>query len=289
MSNAATSARWSLGRIFRTLIGASSWLYVAFVLGLWGWIQWSPAESWPSHLFLYGPRWIVAVPVLVLVPLAVWLRSSWTVVALVASAVGCITIWGWNVPVGKLWPGDAGARPKLRLLTCNVQYGDLRTGDLAKLIREVQPDLVLLQECDLKNLPSVLGQEGWHVRSATEFCLASRLPIERFETLRRPDKSYRIVAVRAALVWSGQRISIVAVHLMTPRDGLEAVISAPLRGLTTFREVAAVQRFESGMVRRWVEECPDSIVVAGDFNLTVEHPLYRHDWSGYTNAFSRAG
>jgi endonuclease/exonuclease/phosphatase (EEP) superfamily protein YafD len=30
-------------------------------------------------------------------------------------------------------------------------------------------------------------------------------------------------------------------------------------------------------------------VLAGDFNLTVEHPLYRCDWSGYTNAFSQTG
>ncbi len=28
--------------------------------------------------------------------------------------------------------------------------------------------------------------------------------------------------------------------------------------------------------------------MAGDFNLTAEHPLYRRDWSGYVNAFSGA-
>jgi endonuclease/exonuclease/phosphatase (EEP) superfamily protein YafD len=110
-----------------------------------------------------------------------------------------------------------------------------------------------------------------------------------FEILRRPDKRYRIVAVRAKVSWSGKTIPIVAVHLLTPRDGLEAVIASPLRGWHRFREVAAVQRFESGMLRQWVEECPGSIVLAGDFNLTAEHPLYRRDWSGYTNAFSWAG
>ncbi len=75
---------------------------------------------------------------------------------------------------------------------------------------------------------------------------------------------------------------------MTPRKGLEAMIHSPLRGLGAFREIAAVQRFESGLVRRWIVQLPGSAVVAGDFNLTMEHALYRRDWSDYRDAFSWA-
>ena len=64
------------------------------------------------------------------------------------------------------------------------------------------------------------------------------------------------------------------------------MIGSPLGGLVAFREVSALQDYESGLVREWIKDCPDPILVAGDFNVTVEHPLYRRDWAGYTNAFS---
>jgi len=98
---------------------------------------------------------------------------------------------------------------------------------------------------------------------------------------------YRVIAVRARVSGPGGTIPVVAVHLMTPRDGLEALIASPLGGLGAFRDVSAWQRYESGLVRDWVRDLPDPVLVAGDFNLTVEHPLYRRDWAGYTNAFSR--
>ena len=34
-------------------------------------------------------------------------------------------------------------------------------------------------------------------------------------------------------------------------------------------------------------ETPSSL--AGDFNLTAEHPLYRRDWASYRDAFAWAG
>jgi vancomycin resistance protein VanJ len=280
-------ARWPIRRVIRTILLTSCGLYAASALGLWGAVSWSSPEFWPSHLFLYGPRWVVCLPALLLVPAVIWLRLRWSALALAVAVVAFVGIYGFNVPWTNLVPVGGESRPSLRLLTCNVQGQDLRTHDLAELIRETRPDVVFLQECSLDDPHAVLGQEGWYVRSDREFCLASRYPIVDFETLVRPDKDYRIVAVRATVSWSGRMIPIVAVHLMTPRRGLDAIISSPLRGLGTFREVAAVQRFESGLLRRWVEECPGSILLAGDFNLTVEHPLYRRDWSDYANAFSR--
>src|SRR5206468_12859181 len=109
------------------------------------------------------------------------------------ASAGFLALWGF-VPPG--WDRAAVAGPTLRLLTCNVQFGDLKVGALADLIREARPDLVLLQEWGREDPGEVLGPGGWNVRTEGEFCLASRLPIISFSILRRPDEPHRAFAAR---------------------------------------------------------------------------------------------
>lgn len=265
------------------------WLYAAAVVLAWAASRWSAPEAWPVHLLLYGPRWLVALPGLPLISLAARRRSRWSVPALGIASAAFGGLWGLVPPGWGPSTAEGPARPTFRVMTCNVQYGDLKVDVLAGLIREARPDLVLLQECLLPDPSAALGLEGWNVRTESEFCLASRLPIVEFSALRRPDKPSRAFAIGAQVAWMGRSIPVVSAHLMTPRKGLEAIIGSPIGGLRAFREVAAVQRLESGLLKRWVADAPGSILLAGDFNLTVEHPLYRRDWSGFSNAFSEAG
>src|SRR5208283_1041414 len=143
------------------------------------------------------------------------------------------------------------------VLTCNVQGRDLKIQNLADLVKAAQPDVVCLQENSLTDPLAVLGGEGWHCRSAGEFCLASRYPILDFEELRRPEKNSRIIAVRARLSRSGKAIPLISVHLMTPRRGLQPLVDSEVEGINSFREIASVQRFESALLRRWVEGAPE--------------------------------
>ena len=266
-------------------IVAASWLYAGTIGATWAIVRWSGAESWPVHLLLYGPRWALALPMVPLIPLAAWRRSRPAAAALVASAAGFLALSGFVFPGWSRGEGDGQARPALRVLTCNVQGGDLDVGALANLIREARPDLIMLQECRLPDPGAALGLVGWDVRAEGEFCLASRSPLVGFSALRRPDKAYRTVAVRAEVSCSGRMIPVVSVHLMTPRKGLEAIIRSPVGGVGAFRESSRVQALESGLLRRWVGDAPGSILMAGDFNLTAEHPLYRRDWTGFGDAF----
>jgi endonuclease/exonuclease/phosphatase family metal-dependent hydrolase len=193
---------------------------------------------------------------------------------------------GFNVPWEKLLITAETSCQTLRVLTCNVQGPDLKIQNLAGLIKAAQPDVICLQECTLTDPLALLGLEGWHIRTAGEFCLASRYPILEFDELHRPDKHYRVFAVRACLSRSGKRIPLISVHLMSPRRGLEQIIYSRDGGIVSFRDVAKVQGLESELLRCWVEGASESIVLTGDFNLTAEHPLFRRDWSGYRDTFS---
>ena len=276
-------------RIVRVVVTAGCWLYALAILALWGGVTWGAPDVWPLHLFYYGPRWLVVVPLVLLLPWTVWVRSKGSALALGTALVAFIGIWGFVVPWRAIMPGGGAPDRTLRLLTCNVQGSDLKTQALAELVRQVQPDVVVLQECGLNDPREVLDPGEWDVRSAGEFCVASRYPIVAFETEQRPDKRFRTIAVRATVFWSGKTFPIVAVHLMTPRAGLDAIIRSPLGGLETFQKVTDIQRSESELLRRWIAEDSGATLLAGDFNLTPEHPLYRRDWSDFRNAFSQTG
>jgi endonuclease/exonuclease/phosphatase (EEP) superfamily protein YafD len=232
---------------------------------------------------------MIVLPLVPLVPLVIWLRPRWSAVALVVASFSSVSVSAFNVPWWNLAHDPIEPEQTLRLLTCNVQGKDLRIRDLVGLIRDERPDIVLLEECSVDLYKVLRTQEGWHVRLRGDYCIASRYPIAEFEPLFESEKKRRIVAVRAKIHWSGRLIPVVAVHFMTPRSGLEAIACSPLRGLDSFRQIAAVQRLESGRVRSWVERNGSSLILAGDLNLTAEHPVYRRDWSAYANAFSSTG
>jgi hypothetical protein len=69
-------------------------------------------------------------------------------------------IRGFNVPCRNLVPGEPPAWPGLRLLTCNVQRGDLKVREIAEPIRETWPELVPLQEDGRVDPRVLLGQES---------------------------------------------------------------------------------------------------------------------------------
>ena len=284
------SARRSWRTFPRTLT-ICSWAYAGILLALRIASSWPGADVWPLHLFFFGPRWVLSIPLLLLLGLSIWQRLWMPAAALGLASIVFCGIWGFNVPWRSFVFKESAemSRPTLRVLTCNVQGGDLKVPDLARLLREERPDVVLLQECNLADPRVVLGDEGWHIKCSGEFCLASRHPILEFQELRRPDKSYRIIAVRGRLAWSGAELPIVGVHLMTPRRGLEPIIESGLRGLNRFRDIVRVQRLESQLVSQWIQDIPPSIVLAGDFNLTAEHPLYCRDWSTFKDAFAWTG
>jgi vancomycin resistance protein VanJ len=278
--------RWPVTRIARVIVPVLCWIDSAFLLGFYLAARFLPAEFWPVHLVLYGPRWVAALPLILLVSLAAWLRLRWSALALGVASISFFGILGFNVPWKNLLTTGVDSGQTLRVLTCNVQGGDLKIRSLADFVEATRPDVVCLQECNLGDPLAVLSGAGWHCRSTGEFCLASRYPVLDFDELRRPDKNHRLIAVRARLSRSGKAIPLISVHLMTPRRGLQPILDRQEEGIDSFRAIASIQRFESQLLRRWVEGAPESIVLAGDFNLTAEHSLFRRDWSGYRDAFT---
>jgi hypothetical protein len=83
-------------------------------------------------------------------------------------------------------------------------------------------------------------------------------------------------------------VELVGVHLETPREGIESLLKHGVGARKDICRELERRAQISELARKLAGDSPTAIV-AGDFNMPVESAIYRHDWAGFTNAFSTAG
>jgi vancomycin resistance protein VanJ len=237
-------------------------------------------------LLLFGPRWIVAVPLIVLAPLAILARSYWaTTCVLLGGLVIAGPITGGTVNVGRLFQSDRPALQNIRVVTWNM--GSAKAGPpFERFLAETAPTLLFCQESNLVvgDLPA-----GWKVVGLAGNRVATRLPI-------RPDGFLDLSSIGAAgrldrfrVETTDGEIVLVNLHLPTPRPGIETAIGTKLQDLSELRRIIEIRAAASRAARTWIGESSSNMILAGDFNMPVESRIYRDNWSGFSNAFSRMG
>lgn len=246
---------------------------------------------WPATILLFGPRGLLAVPLVLLVPLAAAYNRRLLLPLLIAGLIVGGPIMRFNVPLSKTYGSET---KRLRVLTCNIDGAHFDTKRLAALLEEMSVDIVALQECpeDLKlSLPA-----GWHMITERGLGIISRFPLRKKNTVQiTPPKSQwpGTYLLHAVVSTPGGDVAFCSLQLPTPRFGLMQLLDRytffrPSRsGLfyeeTAFRKTAALE------VRRYIEKISHPVIVAGDFNTPVDSTLYRSVWLGYANAFSESG
>jgi len=265
------------------------WLYVIAIVLVWLSLRLGGDRWWWATVLLFGPRWIFAVPLALLVPAAVILRPR--VLWLLGGAAGflCFAVLGMCMP-WRTFVDSAAERPTLRVLTFNVDLGRGDLPGLDQLIEEAQPDLVALQECNDDLAPKIFVAQGWHVLRKRNLWLASRYAIEEERAVIDDGKLgyWGTIALRCRLETPLGLVRAVVVHLETPREGLDAVRwdgwggrGAMQAEIERRAKISALASDLAGGARR--------TLVLGDFNMPVDSAIYRRDWSRFKNAFSQAG
>jgi vancomycin resistance protein VanJ len=251
-----------------------------------------PGERfWPVTLFLFGPRWLVALPLPFLLLLSSLGDRRPGVLLGLACAGMLVFLLGFNVPWGRLLASRGGSPPVIRLLTWNVG-GGVEPGPrpVAWVLEKTWPDVAVLQECG----EARLEQPGeWHRHRSHGACLLSRFPI-RDVAVRDPSDMWQLAGsgevVRYALDTPIGLLELTNVHLETPREGLEAILDSRLAGVETLQSKYAQREIEARVARHWVDSgTGDLRIVAGDFNTPVESNLFREYWRGFRDCHSAAG
>ena len=214
------AARGRRGAVIFTLC----WAYAASVLAVLVLVRWLGDVSWLATLVLYGPRWVWAAPLAVLIPSSAVFRRRGLAPLAAAAWVVAGPLMGFCLP-WRLWLApELGDIRALRVMTLNVHGTTADRPSLARLITETAPDVVALQEWPDRSDPVALFPgDGWFVRVDGQFLLASRYRIGNVTTFS-PTRRGRLSAVRYALDTPAGAVDVVNTHLSSVRGGLEQVV-----------------------------------------------------------------
>lgn len=279
----------AVSRRIARLLAILSWGWLVGVIGaaimLWGFGD----RWWPGTLLLFGPRWPLLIPAPILLVAVLLVRPRLAL----ALALGVVIVVGPILGFRTGWRGwfAGGPAATLRVITFNMRgsVNPLAYSVPAALV-EYQPDLVMLQECAaaVDQLFAVPG--GWRLRRHGGLCVLSRWPIDSavaIEVLRAGVDGMSGLAVHYLVRVDGQPVSLVNLHLETPRRGIEGFRwGGEVSGLT--RSIA-VRDEGSRRTANWIARQAPGAIIAGDFNLPVESAIFRRHWGSCRNAFSERG
>ena len=269
--------------------------YVAVVLLAWLLLARFADRWWPVAILMFGPRWVLLLPAIILVPLTLVARRWRSLLAVMAVLV--VVLWpvmGWN------WAGlaaDDREQRDLRIVTFNVgnSHADehrVTVEDLRRLYDISRSDLMLLQECGFSKDELFPFFPDAQIYATAEACLLSRWPIVRTDV--RPGEDLQSVGANGSIVSFDidaphGKFTVVNIHLATQRPGLERVLSRSTTGGDAMRVAMLARRLDSEAAFGWSLRSPLPQVVVGDFNMPVESAFYKERWRGYGNAFSDCG
>ena len=238
---------------------------------------------WPVTIFLFGPRWVLLLPLLALVPAAL----RWRPRALAPLGLGALVVlgpvMGWHLG----WRGLIGGDRDLRIVSYNVANGDRLELDAA--LARWEADVVAIQECGGRLAGRVRALADRHTHVHHSLCLITRLPIvaaDTFSGFHYGDGWGGLVA-RYRLQAGDRTLTVVNLHFDTPRRGLEQVrAGGGVRELTTNLQLRSDAMRHA---RRWLGAMPGAVVIAGDFNTPAESAIFREHWGDLHDAFAEAG
>jgi vancomycin resistance protein VanJ len=247
-------------------------------------------ETWVvSSLLLFSPRWLWALPLLVLIPAAAMTRP------LALAPLGCASVLGLWLLSGLVvtWPNSkAPYEDAIHLVTCNAGGGQLQARRLKRYLDEIGADVVVLQEWSGSDRDVLFGKPGeseWYVVSSGGLTAASRHPIEAREGLLYGQLELPGAVGVFELATPSGKVRLINVHLPTAREGIEAVIHWRLKGLPVLAENSKSRNLASEVARHFSMAGADSAIVAGDFNLPSESSILRRHWGDLNDAFATAG
>lgn len=271
------------------------WASLAYVVGIAGAaiLLWGFSDRWwPATLLLFGPRWLLALPLLALVPAAGAFDRALLVPLGVSALILAVPILGvrtgWRAPLA-----GAASGTDLRVVTFNAQGGEVLLRGPLTLLDAWRADIAGFQECGPALRSDLTRVVDWHWDARGSLCLASRFPIVDVQEMER--EAFRRAGGSALVAtWTldvgGRRMHVTNLHLETPRAGFELIRAGRVaEGIPRIRERQALRDAELRRARTWVDGFDGPHIVLGDFNTPPESRAYRRAWRGWRNAFSEVG
>jgi vancomycin resistance protein VanJ len=275
-----TAGQWALPAALGVYAGGLAALSLAWFLG--------PERWWWSGLCLYLPAWPWALPpLLLMVPVRRRLRRwVWFLVASVVWVLGPLM----GLRTGRLQPVPVGT--PLRVMTFNVKFANSGSDGILEEVRRWNPDLLFCQDTGkaLASLDLLLRkQRGYAFRSDGQYLVASRFAVggdAQRSLVGNPYPGYQVTRMRTR----GALVTLVNVHLLSPRRGLLTLAEARKGRLSGFQESLALRCRQAERVAADIARETGPLILAGDLNAPPPSLACRTLMlPGFKNAFSEAG
>ncbi|MGE5610219.1 MAG: endonuclease/exonuclease/phosphatase family protein [Bacillota bacterium] len=265
----------------------SCWSYVAMGVAFWL-LMWVAADRWwVATALMFGPRWVLLVPLAVLIPavLAIRWQSMWVLGLGMVIVLG--PVMGFRVPWRRVLLNDGGGL-RVRMLTCNIHRHWLKGPELGRLIDGSKVDVVALQEWSSRHEGTAFAEGKWYTLRDAELFLASRYPIRKVKELIVEEKEAGIAVCYEVQTPRGP-VYVVNLHLVSPHPALESLVERDQSAIAQVRANMAKRREESRIISAFAAEVKGPILLAGDFNMPTDSTTFQRYWSGFTDAFCEAG
>ncbi len=170
------------------------------------------------------------------------------------------------------------------LITANIGGGGTKEV-IQLLILLEDPDVLLLQEARQIELSKILD-ESYQSECISGLCIASKYPFERLGTFnRKMFKGWGNFAALYQVTTSRNSFVIANVHMETPRSVLMGLRYGVFESELA-REIENKRELEADSLNHWRKGL-ENVVIAGDFNMPEDDPLYQIKFNDLNNALSK--
>jgi vancomycin resistance protein VanJ len=276
-----------ISRTARWLAIAGATLYcigIIMIAALW---SFAPSAHWSialSNIFAA----CFFVPLLLLLPAALLLRSRWMYVVTALPLVVFLALFGARF-VPRAGPGVIGGT-MLRVVTFNLLFVNTNTDNLLTAIRAQQADVVALQEL----VPPVAEAMQRNLRTLYPYQilspannvggvgLLSRYPLEPADRVDGAQGQWAILSV------GGQKITVINVHVHF--SGISRIRSQRFGSLSYFRMYDTTGRlYQLNALRQATRKVSGGLIMMGDFNTGDREPGHAVLASELHDAFGETG
>lgn len=243
----------------------------------------------PTTFLLFGPRWALAVPLIILAPLALLLyrKALWTVLLSAVLVLG--PMMGLTAPVPFTGKNASAVSMNLRVLALNSHKIPSDSSALAEVIHRNNPDLISIEECGPGWTQAAFGGIYPYFKCESEFAVFSKWPIESLDSQFWRKEHFQF---RGFKITTPQGpIHFFCVHLASPHFSLANTLKQKTGWKPSLLKNRIDRAAGAAELRRYSQDLAHigPCIMAGDFNLPVESGIYTEHLGDLTNAFSKVG
>jgi vancomycin resistance protein VanJ len=253
-----------------------------------------PERFWLLALIEYLPYPLHLVPALVAVAMSFALATVWRLVGAATLGLVVWAVMGLEVH----GPVDADGRLPVRVMTYNIKahLAAARPDGFLELKRELDlhsPDILMFEDAEeAKSAPGEVAKlfDDRHHYAEGQFGIASRYPLRECAPGQRADGGRSDAYIRCTVDIEGLAVDLYAVHLRTPRQGLNATRRESLRGVEEWEGNVADRMTQSQDVAHAIRSRAHPVILGGDLNAPEVSLVVRTLLdAGLQDAFSSAG